>query len=533
MIPGLAALVLGSLAAAARSLALDDVALKCSRIAKPNVPEADILSIDTRIIINGTVSGNGQTLKQDVHGINVCEVNVTLSHRHADDKVWIQTWLPIQGWNNRWLALGGGAWLAGQGTVDLALPATRGYAASSTDGGLDGNPFTPAGWALDGNDAINSPLLENFAHRSIHDMAVVGKAVAASFYQRRVAYSYWSSCSTGGRQGMVAAQRYPRDFDGILAGAPAIYWTQYVVAELWPQVVMRESGHYPLPCELDTIVKRAVEACDELDGVRDNIITDPDACAFDPFTLVGTRALCDGDSTNTTISSATASIVRKIWDGPRNADGSRLWPGLLIGASLSPLAGTQLTNGTNGPMPFFLAQQWVQYFVKQNASFDVGTLTSAEFESVLMDSKNRFDAIIGSSNPDLSAFKKGGGKLLAWHGLADQLIFPQDTVQYLNEVEHFLGGGNATNSFFRLFLAPGVDHCAYSSGQAFAVGAAPVDPLAALISWVEDGNAPVALDGESGPTATPHFTRKICKYPLKPKYVGCGSKTLAKNFVCV
>lgn len=516
----------------ASSPTLNDMAFKCSTIPKPDLPQAEIISINTRLIINGTVFGNGQTLKQDVHGINVCEVNVTLSHEHTSDKVLVQTWLPLQGWNNRFLALGGGAWLAGQGAVDLALPAVGGYAASSTDGGLDGNPYTPAGWALDNNGSFNNPLLENFAHRSIHDMAVVGKAVAASFYKRKPAHSYWNGCSTGGRQGMVAAQRYPHDFDGILAGAPAIYWTQYVVAELWPQVVMREHSYYPLHCEFDTIVAKAVDACDELDGVKDGVITDPSACNFDPFTLVGTPALCD-ESANITISNATAAIVRDIWTGPKAADGSVLWPGLLMGASLNALADTKLTDGANGPMPFFLAEQWVQYFVRQNTGLNVGALTASEFQSILIQSKSKFDAIIGSANPDLSAFKAKGGKLLAWHGLADQLIFPQDSVRYLQQVEQHLGGSGAVDSFFRLFLAPGVDHCAFGAGQSFAKGAAPVDPLKALTSWVEDDHAPDVLYGENPSTATPHFTRKICKYPLKPKYKGCGSNMLAKNYICV
>ncbi|KAJ6781868.1 hypothetical protein PWT90_06525 [Aphanocladium album] len=527
-----AACILGSIIGAAGHPTLNNMKSQCSRISKPHVPKAEILSFNTRVIINGTVLGNGQTLKQDVYGINVCEVNVTLSHDNANDTVTVQTWLPLQSWNNRFLAVGGGAWLAGQGTVDLALPATNGYAVSSTDGGLGSNPYTPASWALNQNGSVNTALLDNFAHRSIHDMAVVGKAVTASFYKTRTARAYWNGCSTGGRQGMVAAQKYPHDFDGIVAGAPAIYWTQYVVAELWPQVVMREHGYYPLLCELDTVVAAAVNACDGLDGVMDGVISDPSACTFDPFTLVDTRATC-GEGVNTTISNVTASIIRAIWDGPKTVDGVSLWPGLPIGSSLGALAGTQATDGVNGPMPFFLAQQWVQYFVRQNASFSVETLTTADFGNILMESFTKFDAIIGSADPNLSAFKAHGGKLLAWHGLADQIIYPQDTVRYLTEVQDRVGGKDAASSFFRLFLAPGVDHCAFGAGQAFAPGAVPLDPLAALVSWVENGEAPESLYGETASIGDLHFTRKICRYPLKAKYIGCGSKKLAKNYNCV
>lgn len=526
------AVTLGASLAAARRPTVTQMAGRCSHITKPDVPGADILSFDTRVVMNGTVLGNGQTLKQDVRNIYVCEVNVTLSHGNDNDMVMVQTWLPLQGWNHRFLAVGGGAWLAGQGTVDLALPATNGYATSSTDGGLGDNPYTPAGWALNPNGSINTALLNNFAHRSIHDMAVVGKAVTASFYEESAARAYWSGCSTGGRQGMVAAQKYPHDFDGIVAGAPAIFWTQYVIAELWPQVVMREHGYYPLPCELDTVVAKASEACDGLDGVTDGVITDPTTCTFDPFSMVGAPAACD-EGANITVTNATAAIVRAIWDGPKTADGASLWPGLPIGASLGGLADTQPMDGVNGPKPFFLAQQWVQYFVKQNASFDVATLTATEFRNLLIESYSKFDAIIGSADPNLSAFKAHGGKLLAWHGLADQLIYPQDSIRYLTEVQSHVGGQDATNKFFRLFLAPGVDHCAFGAGNAFAAGAPPLDPLAALVSWVEDGEAPESLFGQTVSTAEPQFTRKICRYPLRPKYIGCGSNTLAKNYKCI
>ncbi|KAJ3499840.1 hypothetical protein NLG97_g30 [Lecanicillium saksenae] len=517
---------------AACSPTLSEVAHQCLRITQPNIPGAEVLSFHTKVIVNGTVLGDGQSLKQDIHNIHVCEVNVTLSHDNANDTVSVLTWLPLHGWNHRFLAVGGGAWVTGQGTVDLALPATNGYAASSTDGGLGGNPYTPASWALNPDGSVNAALLDNFAHRSIHDMAVVGKAVTASFYKRSAKRAYWGGCSTGGRQGMVAAQQYPGEFDGILAGAPAIYWPQYVIAELWPQVVMREHGYFPPSCELNTIVAKAIEVCDELDGVRDGVIADPAACTFDPFTLVGTRAACKG-SANVMISNTTASIVRSIWDGPITSDGVSLWPGLPIGASLDALAGTELQDGVNMPKPFFLAQQWVQYFVKQNTSFDVANLTAAGFESLLMESRSKFDSIIGSADPDLSTFKANGGKILAWHGLADQLIFPQDSVRYLTEVQGHIGGREATSSFFRLFMAPGVDHCAFGAGKSFAPGAVPLDPLGALVAWVEDEKPPESLLGETISTSAKQLTRKICKYPLQAKYAGCGDSTKAESYSCI
>lgn len=529
MIPLLqTSLVLALAACAVRAATIDEATSACSSIPKPHVEGARVVSIASRLISNGTVLSSSPTLNYDVYNINVCEVNVTLSHPEAKDSVLVQTWLPVKKWNNRFAAIGGGAWLAGQGAIDLAVPATQGYAVSSTDAGLtDANPGTPAGWALKLDGSVNIPLLTNFASQSIHDMAVVGKAVTSSFYGRQPKHSYWNGCSTGGRQGLVAAQQYPYDFDGISAGAPAAYWTQYVVAELWPQVVMREANYYPLPCEFRTIVARAVEACDTKDRVKDSVITDPFSCTFDPFSLVGTQFQCD-DGVNLTVTAKTAAIVRKIWDGPKSSKGVSLWSGMPIGSRLDIVAGTQPVNGTNGPKPFFLAEEWVQFFVKRDPKFNVGALTATDFEKIFAESYSKFDNLIGSANPDLSVFKASGGKLLVWHGLADQLIYPQDSIKYLKEVEHKLGGRDHTGQFFRLFLAPGVDHCAYG-----AAGAAPIDPLAAVVSWVEDGIAPDMLKGETPADAPTHFTRKICRYPLQPKYRGCGSTAIAESYSCI
>lgn len=522
-------LAVGLAAHTVHASAIEKTTSACSNIPKPHIPGAEVLSITSRIIKNGTVGAALPTLVQDVHNINVCEVNVTLSHPEIKDSVFVQTWLPLHNWNERFAAIGGGAWLSGQGTIDLALPASLGYAVSSTDAGLTGaTPLSPAGWALKKDGTVNTGLLTNFASRSIHDMAIVGKAVTASFYGRKAQHSYWNGCSTGGRQGLVAAQQYPDDFNGILAGAPAIYWTEYVVAELWPQVVMKEAGYYPLSCEFDAIVQKAIEACDKKDRVQDGVITDPFSCKFDPFTAVGTQAQCN--DVNVTITAKTASIVRKIWDGPKTSRDNKLWTGMPIGANLNSVAGTQPINGTgkNGPLPLFLPTTWIRYFVKRNPNFDVTAVNPAELANIFAESKSKFDKLIGSANPDLSAFKTSGGKLLVWHGLADQLIYPQDSVKYLKEVEQKLGGEDATSKFFRLFLAPGVDHCAYG----VPAGAAPVDPFAALVSWVEDGIAPEALQAETKSGAPAHFTRKICRYPLQAKYRGCGDTNVAESYSC-
>ncbi|CAF3545716.1 unnamed protein product [Fusarium graminearum] len=319
--------------------------LKCLDILAPHVPGAIVKSISSRVYRDRSVTAAPPNLLQDVHSLNICEVNVTLSHERENDVVHVQTWLPLEGWNSRFLAVGGGAWAAGLGTPDLAFPASQGYAVSSTDAGLTGTPLDPSPWALTPDGTVNAGLLANFASRSVHDMAVVGKAVAQSFYHKPAKHAYFNGCSTGGRQGIAAAQRYPNDFDGILSGAPAIYWTQYVIAELWPQVVMKESGHYLSACERQAFRNASIKACDKKDGVKDGVITNPFSCHFNSSTLVGQNVQCGGSSI--TISQEAANVVSQIWSGPVSSDGKKLWYGMLQGVSLDALANTNEANGTS------------------------------------------------------------------------------------------------------------------------------------------------------------------------------------------
>ncbi|KAJ4288283.1 hypothetical protein N0V88_007475 [Collariella sp. IMI 366227] len=454
---------------------------------------------------------------------------VTLTHPGANDKVNFQIWLPLDApsWNGRFLSLGGSAWAAGHGPLTLAPYAVQGFATGSTDAGLDGNILSPAGWALKADGSVNTGLLTNFASRSVHELAVVGKAVAKAYYGTKPKFSYWSGCSTGGRQGLVAAQKYPGDYDGIVAGAPAIYWTKYVIAELWPQVVMNDVGYWPSVCEFAAVREDAVAACDELDGVRDGVISNLERCKYSPARMVGKKINCGGVKVE--ITQKVADIVQKIWDGPRTAAGEQLWYGLTVGAPLDSLAGTQEVNGTRVGLPFSVAADWAKYFVKADPGFDFAGLSSAALRSLFAESVEKFNSVIDSSDGDLSGFQKAGGKLLVWHGEADNLIFPQDSVVYRKKVQKTMGtAGRRVDDFFRLFIAPGVDHCAGGSID----GAGPTDPLGSLINWVENRKAPDELAAATSPTAKTTFTRKLCPYPLVAKYDGQGDPNVAASYHC-
>lgn len=441
--------------------------------------------------------------------------------------------LPISPpWNGRFVALGGGGFSASAQysppPYDPFTPFTsQGYAVATTDAGVSIDAFSPATWALLPNGSVNLQLLENFASRSLHDLAVTGKALTAAFYGKEAEFTYWNGCSTGGRQGMTMAQKYPEDFDGILAGAPAISWEKFVVGGLWPQVVMKEEGYFPSPCELDAVTQAAIAACDSLDGVKDEVITDLASCHFDPSTLVGQVIQCDGSPV--TISDKLASIVKQIWEGgPRTPDGTPLWSGLNVGAPLDWAGNTTLINGTRVGVPFSIAATWVQYFLEQDPSFDTATITPANLTSLFYQSIKEYADIIGTEDPDLSGLRDAKAKLLHWHGEADQLVFTGGSVAYRQKVEALMGGGSKVDDFYRLFLAPGVDHC----GGGLTAGAVPSDPFGALVRWVENGTAPEHLDASTLPGAETAFTRKVCRYPLIARYNGYGNTSVEESFEC-
>lgn len=454
-----------------------------------------------------------------------CEVTVTLTHPGAGDRAHVTVWLPETGWTGRFQAIGGSAYAAGDFGPGLATAVKGGYAAATTDGGVT-PAYLDVGWALKADGEVNTPLLENFADRGQHEMALVGKEVTDAFYGRPADYSYWNGCSTGGRQGYMEAQRHPDDFDGILADAPAINWDRYVPATLWPQVVMNEERTFPAPCVLDAFTQAAVKACDPLDGTTDGLLAEPAACAFDPRKLIGKAVDCDG--AKVTISAADARVVRKIWDGPVTPSGDTLWYGVPVGAALDALAGTKANaDGTRSGVPFPVPALWVSTFLERDPQFDTSTLTYARFAQLFEQSRAQYNRIIGTDDPDLTAFREAGGKLLTYHGSADQLIPTQGTVDYRLRVQELLGGTDEVDTFYRLFLAPGVGHCGVGG-----TGPVPTDPLAALTNWVENGKAPDTLPAAVTDAAGRTVTRDLCRYPLISTYSGHGDRRAAGSYRC-
>ena len=451
----------------------------------------------------------------DAANPNLCRVVATTTHPPAGDKVRIWLAIPTANWNGRFLGTGGGGFSGGSAT-GVNQPASQGFAAGATDTGHEGGS---AAFALDAAGKLNWQAIRDFAHVGIHEMTVTGKALTQALYGVAPARAYFNGCSTGGRQGLMEAQRYPQDYDGIAAAAPAINWSNLMMQSFWGSMLMNAASHPIASCKLNAATTAAVAACDAIDGVKDGVIEDPRRCTYDPKALVGTISDC-GEFTQ-----ADADIIRKLWEGPRRPDGGPLWYGPERGADLYPLAGSRGTP--LAPQPFAFAVDWLRYYLTQNPQFDWTTVTPQGYYRLWDQSAEQYGLVIGTDNPDLTTFRDRGGKTIIWHGLADQLITPEGTIDYYARVQQRMGGAEKTSEFARLFLAPGVGHCAGGAGPQ------PTGVLDALLAWVEDGKAPETLPAvkrdQAGATTR---TRPLCQYPLVAKYKGAGSTDDAANFVC-
>ncbi|EOD42910.1 putative feruloyl esterase b precursor protein [Neofusicoccum parvum UCRNP2] len=501
--PGLlGALVLPALAGAAPACSPD-------AIPTPELFGGEIVSLSATPVSN--YAGN----------LSFCNVTVLYTHPGQDDRINVYVYLPLSGWNERFLGYGGGGYRMRSNDTILTSNVALGYAVTATDGGHDWTVNSAESWALLSPGNINAYLLNNFAAVALEDATIVGKAVTASFYGQDPKFSYWSGCSTGGRQGLMIAQRFPALYDGILATAPAINWAKFIVAEYWPQFLMNQLGVYPTPCEFDAITAAAVEACDSLDGVEDGIISDPQGCAFDPLSVVGLEIAC-GDF-STPISEEAATIVQKAWSGARTQTGNFSWYGLNPGAPLSGLVNTSCSGQDCTGAPFYIAEEWIKFWIKRDASFDPTSISHAEYDAIFHRSVNQYKSIIGTDDPNLSEFKEAGGKMITWHGLADPVIFPEGSTDYY---ENVLELDAAAHDFYRYFKAPGVGHCSGGSGPV------PTAAFDSLVAWVEQGVAPDSLPASvvvSGSNVTRE--QNLCPYPLVSAYTG-GDPMKAESFEC-
>jgi len=439
--------------------------------------------------------------------------------------IWVA--LPTAGWNGRFRAEGNGVYA---GAVTVANDSVRqDFVGVTTDTGHTGFFLSGAfGMASPGVPATQLQI--DFSYRSQYLMSVVGKQVVQAYYGRQPARSYWYGCSTGGRQGLAMAQRYPDAYDAILAGAPAIHWDRFQAYQIWPQVVYKGLGVTPLSAAKRALVtSRAVASCDGADGVVDGVIDDPRRCTYDPRVDTSiTRATCTADD-GTCLTPAEASAVQRIWGGARNSAGDLLWPGIERGVDLGALAGAT---------PFAIPIEQGRFWTYYDPTWDWNTLTLTNYETFFADNVRQVGPIMATDNPDLNAFRARGGKLLMYHGWSDNLIMPQGTSLYF---ERMRAATTSADVFSRLYMVPGMGHCSGGTGvNQFgqgSSGAVPMTPqrdiFRALMDWSEKGNAPSSLVASRIDGGVTTRTRPLCPYPQVARYQGSGSTDDATSFRCV
>jgi hypothetical protein len=468
-----------------------------------------------------------------------CEVSIVV-----EPEINVEIWLPLPGaWNNRFRGVGGGGYAGTVSWGALATAVMGGSATASTDTGhsafAPNNGLGGGGFALkQPADTPNAGLIEDFAERSELELARKGKAITRAFYGTGPRFSYWTGCSTGGRQGWIMAQRHPEEYDGYLTGAPAFNWDRFIPAELWGQVVMKDEVGAPIsPAKLNAVTTGAVAACAGKSGdgtlPTDTFLADPRLCTYNPAQMS-----CSAQPSNPNcLTSKEAGAVSKIWDGPRDPHGRRLWFGLDRDATLLAL---------DGPSPFPIATDHFAYWLHQNPSFDWHTVTESSFVTDFSSSESKFEGVIGTDDTELGEFIEHKAKNITYHGTADPLIFSRGTINYFERLRKRYGAENV-DKFSRLFMAPGMGHCGGGLGaNAFgndAFGGLPVpsdqqhDIFQALISWVEFGTPPDRIIAtkfvNDNPTSGIAFTRPLCVFPKLAAYKGTGNPTDAENWACV
>ncbi|UJO19847.1 putative feruloyl esterase [Fulvia fulva] len=454
--------------------------------------------------------------------VTFCNVTVTYTHPGTNDNVNVCIALPTSDWNERFIALGGGGLSGGFSEAHIAGLAA-GYATALTDSGHSMDPVNASSWALKSPGNIDWQLLQDNGYLTLDDMTAISKQVVSSFYGKPAKYSYWNGCSNGGRQGLVQAQRYPKNYDGILAAAPAIDWASFTVGMHWAHVQMIKHDYVPAACELAAVHELVIEACDELDGVKDGVISAPGLCHFDAKDAVG-RKCC---SSKSTITKKTADIVNAVWAGAEQ-DGQARRPGQGRDMPFGPeqqeaigtggLAQTWCEDGKCRQIPFMISAQWLQYFIAKDPDYNPLKMSEDEFFNFLRRSSQEYGSVMNADWTDLSEFKAAGGKMITWHGLADELLLPNTTAQYYDQV---LEQDPSARDYYRYFEAPGVGHCFGGPGYY------PGNVWDSLVDWVEKGKAPEELEGASPAGAS----RPICQYPKVARYVGGDAKD-ASSFEC-
>ena len=449
----------------------------------------------------GGRGGRGEASAADLPAF--CRVAATLKPS-GDSSIKIEVWLPANNWNGKLQAVGNGGW-----TGSIAYPAMmtalkNGYATSSTDTGHEGGS---ASFALG-----HPEKLIDFGYRSVHEMSLKAKAMIAAYYGNAPRLSYWSGCSAGGRQGMKEAQRFAADFDGIVAGAPALDWTGRAGQSIRVAQTLHadEAGYIPA-AKYPAIHNAVLQACDALDGVKDGVLENPRVCRFDPKVLE-----CKGGDEPTCLTKAQVETARKVY-----------------AASTNPLTKREITSlepGSEpgwatwgGQQPLGISSDLFKFVVFKDPNWDYRTFN---WDKDIVLAEQIDGGTLNALDTNLKPFFDRGGKLLQYHGWADPQISPGNSVSYYKSVIEANGGAAKVQASYRLFMVPGMSHCGGGDGPN------TFDMVGALEQWRENGKAPAQIVASRARDGKVDRTRPLCPYPQVATYTGTGSTDEAANFVC-
>jgi hypothetical protein len=441
-----------------------------------------------------------------------------------DSGIKMEVWMPLSGWNGKYQGVGNGGFAGSIFYDGLAEAVRHGYAAAATDTGHSASA-TDARWALGHPEKI-----VDFGHRAIHEMTLKAKSVITAFYGDGPKRSYFAGCSNGGRQALMEAQRYPDDYDGIIAGAPANNFTHLLAGAVWDaQATLSDPASY-IPASKIPVISAAVRAaCDAQDGVKDDLLSDPRKCAFDPATILCSQG--EPADSNSCLSPAQIAALKKLHGGARNSKGDQIRLGIPFGGEEGPGGWSLWITGQQPGRALLVA--FVNGFFKDmvfdDPNWDFNTFN---FDTSVRLTDEKQAKNLNATDPNLKAFKAWGGKLILYHGWSDPAITALGTIDYYNSIAE-------SSLFVRLFLAPGMQHCGGGPGPNSFGQFGPsttVDPqhsmFSAMEQWVEKGIPPETVIATKSVNGAVKMGRPLCSYPQTAKYKGSGDVSQAENWNC-
>lgn len=436
-----------------------------------------------------------------------CRVTATLTPT-TDSDIKVEVWMPVDKWNGKLVGIGNGVWAGTISHSAMAEPIAKGYATVATDTGHVGTGMD-AKWAIGHREK-----LVDFGYRAVHEMTVKAKEILAVYYGKKEDRAFWVSCSTGGRQGLMAAYRYPGDFNGISSMAPANPMVGLMIGSLWSGYVsLKDDAHKLTPAQLMASNKAYTDKCDEIDGVKDGLVSWPEMCSYDP----GIIQCKDGDQ-ESCLTNPQLEALRDIYGGVKNPR-----TGELVFSGFTPGSEQMLVMLAGGPEPFAGAVSYFRDIVFEDPAWD---FKSFDYDKDLAASYKAASDILDVPPDGLSKFFNGGGKLLLSHGWADGLIPAANTVAFYKTMTEKLDKDKVADSA-RLFMIPGMSHCAEGTGPNV------VDMLSVIDNWVTSGKAPETITASTAPMpGQKQITRPLCPYPKVAVYKGSGSTDDAANFEC-